>query len=230
MVETKQICKYCNKNFYRGENKLNIRGYGKVHIECYRKKLLEEYTEDYVNNRIEELIKDEKEKNTIKKEKQKKSKEKRDKEKNKLKLDRDKFINYIQETYEISSFTKYMFIKLSQINSGKYIGLNEPISYEDLLYMFKSKKEYLEKVYQNNYAKGKSFDSLSRFNYDLAIILSKYESYKRWKEKQNIIKANMDLEKKKNEEEIKIDYSNIIKQNKKDNNKVEIIDILDDIY
>lgn len=230
MVETKQICKYCNKNFYRGENKLSIRGYGKVHIECYRNKLLEEYTEDYVNNRIDELINKEREKNTLKREKQNKSKEKKDKEKIKLKLERDEFINYIQETYEISSFTKYMFIKLSQINNGKYGGLKEPISYKDLLYMFKSKKEYLEKVYQNNCAKGKNFDSLSRFNYDLAIILSKYESYKKWKEKQNIIKANMNLEKKKNEEEIKIDYSNIIKQNKKDNNKVEIVDILDDIY
>ena len=143
---------------------------------------------------------------------------------------KDKFFNYIQETYNISVIPKYTFIKLSKINNGEYKGLKEPISYEDLLLMFQKQYNNLNKLYQQNIVKGNTFDDLGRFNYDLAVILSKYDSFKKWKLKQQIHEA--DINKQKEEEnKISVDYTKIptdIKVQRED--EVDISDILDDIF
>lgn len=214
--------------FYVGEEKLNIQGYGKVHIECYKKKLLEEYTEDYVNERMKELVGKEKQKKEQRKQKNTIRKLKDENTKNKLDTDRTNFEDYIKFIYN-TDLPKVLYIKLSKIVNGTYKGLKEGISYEDLLHMFKSKQQLLDKTYQQNIAKGMEFKkNIDRLNYDLAIIINKYDSYKKWKEKQRIIQSEINNQIKKDKEEIKIDYSKI--NNKNENNDINIIDILDDIY
>ena len=85
-------------------------------------------------------------------------------------------------------------------------------------------------MYQQNIVKGNTFDNLGRFNYDLAVILAKYDSFKKWKLKQQIHEA--DINKQKEEEnKISVDYTKIptdIKVQRED--EVDISDILDDIF
>lgn len=140
-----------------------------------------------------------------------------------------RFITYIQETYDINSFNNYEYIKFAKIVNGTYKNMKEGISYEDLLLMFQKQYNNLNKIYMSNIAKGNKFtDGKSRFNYDLAIIINKYDSFKKWKQKQEILKAEI-KEKQQQENEVKIDYKNIkTENNSKD--EIDISDILDDIY
>lgn len=231
MKETKTKCKCCGEYFLYGEDRLVIQGFGKTHIECYKDKLLENYTEEYVNDRINELINMEKEKKENRKIKNTNRLKESNELKEKEKQSKEIFVEYIKNIYDMT-ITGYMYIKLANINSGKYKGLKEGISYDDLFYMFKSKYNELTKIYQNNIAKGFNFKSnADRFNYDLAIIINKYDSYKRWKEKQKIIQSEVEIQLNKDKEELKIDYSKISNNNKKENNNTyDIADILDDLY
>ncbi len=140
-----------------------------------------------------------------------------------------RFIKYIQETYDINSFSNYEYIKFAKIVNGTYKNMKEGISYEDLLLMFQKQYNNLNKIYMENISKGREFkDNKSRFNYDLAIIINKYDSFKKWKQKQEILKAEIQ-EKQKQENEVKIDYKNIkVENNSKD--EIDISSILDDIY
>lgn len=226
----KTKCKCCDKNFIRGEAKFKIKGYGTVHKECYRNKLLETYTEEYANNKINELMKIENEKKQKLKENATKRKLKDEKKKEEDDRNRIRFIEYIQDIYD-TSLQKATFIKLSKIVNGTYKGLKEGISYDDLYYMFNSKQNYLNKVYMNNISKGMTFKTgIDRFNYDLAIIVNKYDSYKQWKERQKIIQSDIELEKKQNEDNIKIDFKKINNKKENNSNEVDIADILDDLY
>ena len=49
---------------------------------------------------------------------------------------------------------------------------------------------YLLKVYDKNCRSGKTLEGMSRINYDMAIILSKYDSYLSWKERQKQAQAD----------------------------------------
>ncbi|HBJ1650883.1 TPA: hypothetical protein LA460_000102 [Clostridium botulinum] len=222
-------CKICDNKIHRNEQKLSIRGLGKVHVECYKQKLLKKYTVDYVDNKINTLIESEEYKKEQRKTKRTLKKQRLEQEVNKNKENFANFIEYIHNIYDIN-IPNILYIKLANITNGTYRGLKEPISYEDLLAMFISKQQYLSKIYQSNIAKGKQFNKpIDRFNYDLAIIINKYDSYKQWKEKQKIIQADIQIQNKKNKEEAIIDYDKINK-NRTVNNEVDIIDILEDIY
>ena len=98
--------------------------------------------------------------------------------------------------------------------------------------MFQTKQKMLNQIYQDNIRKGNEFESsYNRFCYDLAIILNKYDSYKKWKEKQKIIQAELKQKIEEENKEVKIDYSKIKADvNDKKEDELDIGDILDDIY
>jgi hypothetical protein len=220
-------CKLCDIEFKRNEDRLVITGIGDVHTKCYLKNLIEKYDEKYANKKIEELI----EKREEKKKKARINSLKNTEKQKDLKKERSLFIEYIQEIYDLT-IPKQLMIKLANINNGTYQGLKEPIVYEDLLYMFKTKQKMLNQIYQDNVRKGNNFNSnYNRFCYDLAIILNKYDGYKKWKEKQKIIQAELQKTIEEENKQIKIDYSKIkadIKE--KENDDLDIGDIIDDIY
>lgn len=220
-------CKLCDIEFKRNEDRLVIAGIGDVHTKCYLKNLSEKYDENYANKKIEELI----EKREARKKKARLNSLKNTEKKKDLKKERLLFIEYIQETYDLT-IPKQLMIKLANINNGTYQGLKEPIVYEDLLYMFKTKQKMLNQIYQDNVRKGNDFSSnYNRFCYDLAIILNKYDGYKKWKEKQKIIQAELQKTMEEENKQIKIDYSKIKADiNKEENDDLDIGDIIDDIY
>ena len=233
------ICKKCGNTIDNTNDMFSISGIGKVHIECWRKRLLEKYKNNIqkVNTEMEKLIekKRQKELKDIDKEKEEQIKKQHG-------LDRSKFFDYIIETYDIS-LPKYTITKISNINNGTQEGLKEGISYEDLLYMFKSKQKDLINIYQNNIKKGNSFrDNVQRFHYDLAVIVGKYDSYKKWKEKQKLNEIEQDNSKTQIEEQSKQKevFQNIYntqqgekqsKQNKvKTENEYNLEDMVDELY
>jgi hypothetical protein len=114
--------------------------------------------------------------------------------------------DWIFQNYEITLLPKYFYINLSKIAKGEYKGLAKPVPWADLLDMWQRKWSYLEKVHIKNEQQGKRIEGMARINYDLAIVLSKYDSYLKWK-------AESEAEQKKiieeHNESNKIDYSNI---------------------
>ena len=131
--------------------------------------------------------------------------------------------------YDISYFPQYFYIKMDSVYKGTMKNLNKPVPPEDLLDMWKQKRNYLDKVAEQNRKKGNEILGVNRVNYDLAILLSKYDSYLKWKEQQKIAIAELDESKKRSIE--KIEYTDVARPKRvgASNNKVDINSMLDEI-
>lgn len=224
-------CFICKREFDINEvDYLKDKNY--IEAECYiDKELKKGLSIDVIQEKIrvikeamkiEEDLKREKE---LEKEKNKLLAKQNEAERNK---NREDFLSYLREEYDVSSFSKLFYIKLAEINNGTYKGMSEGISYEDLLFMFKRKQTYLNKVNDKNKSIGKLIKGISRINYDLAIIIGLYDEYKEWKRKKSILQSSNEIAKEESNNTIQIDYSkiNTIKSSEED----DILDILDDIY
>ena len=81
-----------------------------------------------------------------------------------------------------------------------------------------------------NRQKGIEITGVNRVNYDLAILLSRYDAYLKWKEQQEIAVAEMNDSKKRCVE--KIEYTDVVRPaNVKHNNgtTIDINSMLDEI-
>lgn len=131
--------------------------------------------------------------------------------------------DYILEMYHISYFPKHFYVKLDSIYTGTYKNLNRPVPPEDLLDMWKQKRKYLNKVAEQNRQRGKELLGIDRVNYDLGILLSRYDAYLKWKEEQQIAIAEINDSKKRSVE--KIDYMDVVRPIVGKNNINKTIDI-----
>ena len=96
--------------------------------------------------------------------------------------------------------------------------------------MWKQKRNYLDKVAEQNQKKGMEISGVNRVNYDLAILLSRYDAYLKWREQQKIAVAETNESKKRSVE--RIEYTDVIRPNSnKQINKsdVDITSMLDEI-
>lgn len=91
--------------------------------------------------------------------------------------------DWIYMTYGVSYLSSRFFQKLESIYKGTFQRLNKPCPPEDLFDMWMQKKPYLDKVALRNQQKGMEMSTEQRINYDLAILLSKYDDYLAWKNK-----------------------------------------------
>lgn len=153
----------------------------------------------------------------------------------KMTIVKDQLYSFISDMYDISFFPKFFYIKMDSVYKGEYKGLKKPVPPEHLLDMWEQKKSYLLKIYERNRTHGKEIDGLQRVYYDLAILLSKYDSYLSWKDKQENVQ--MDEQERKRHA---VDFNNqkVVSRNIPNNNKVrnnvgnnniDINSILDDI-
>ena len=136
---------------------------------------------------------------------------------------------FLFDMYGISYFPKYFYIKMDSIYKGTMKNLSRPVPPEDLLDMWVQKKNYLDKVAEQNRKKGNEILGVNRVNYDLAILLTKYDSYLKWKEQQKIAIAEFDESKKRSID--KIEYTDVARPKRVSNtdNKVDINSMLDEI-
>jgi hypothetical protein len=142
---------------------------------------------------------------------------------------REQFYRWLQQSYGVVSIPTYFFVKIDSVLTGEYKGLTISIPLDDLFDMWKRKKQELDKIALNNKNKGKDMDNVARLQYDLAILVGKYDSYLKWKQNNKLIeqeKKEVDINNKN-----KIDYSKV---NKNENNVIKndelnIMDFIDDI-
>ena len=94
-------------------------------------------------------------------------------------VSKDNISRMIQNHYGVTLVPKYIYIKLDSVYKGTFKGLAVPIPPEDLYEMFQRKMPYLDKI-----AIKKKLSGVSRFNYDLAIVISKYDSFLKWRKEE----------------------------------------------
>ncbi len=137
------------------------------------------------------------------------------------------FTDWLYRQYEVSFLPKYFFINLNKVYKGTYKNLKRAVPVEDLWDMWQRKMPYLLKIHDRNKRMGKAIEGMARINYDMAIVLSKYDSYLAWKEQQ---KQALAEEQRKAEQQI--DYSKVVNAHNpisdKDE-KIHIDSILDEI-
>jgi hypothetical protein len=107
---------------------------------------------------------------------------------------RDKLCKLVMDLYDISYLPDSYFIRLTEINNGTYKKIKEPISNMDLYTMYSNQK-LIAKL--GNIALKKGISKEKRLYWDLAIVLSEYEGYKKWK--RNNISKNINIDKIKKE-------------------------------
>lgn len=102
-------------------------------------------------------------------------------------LYKDRFFMYLYDMYGVTTLPKIVFSRFDSINKGTYKGMKQGhpgIPYIDLLDMWQRKRHYLQKnaisMKKNNNGIEEPYKQIL---YDTAIIVSRYDSYCRWKQK-----------------------------------------------
>lgn len=230
-LKTNRKCTVCGEVFNILENDYIFFKNGMAEVNCYKDyKISKGKTEEIINIEIEEML------DVAKKDKEERIQKEIEKERNKARakskeLNRKKnlgnLIDYFTSTYNITYYPKFFYTKLAEINNGNYKGITEGIPYDDLLDMFKKKQGYLDKVAFNKSKVGKELNGISRINYDLAVLISKYDEYLSWKNKQKVIENSIQIQ-KEDKDKIKIDYKEI--RQVKEDAGLDVSDIINDIF
>lgn len=158
----------------------------KLSIKRYKNKTYEDFINE-ANKKIEQSL------NYIQRYLYIKNEKEKEKEEKAIKFNRKKLTNYLMEKYEITSFPKYFYIKLDNIYKGLNKNQSKPVLPEHLYDMWTRKQNYLDKIYIKNKNKGKLMDSYTRVNYDLAILLTKYDDYLKWLNKQKTFEEEKEI-------------------------------------
>lgn len=82
---------------------------------------------------------------------------------------------YFQQKYDIVLIPNQFFMKMESIFDGSFNGLRQPIPPEHILDMFQRGDVILSSIFYKNKIEG-----ISKLNYDLAVLLGKYEKYLEW--------------------------------------------------
>ncbi len=140
------------------------------------------------------------------------------------KAKRLQFTDWLYRQYEVSFLPKYFFMNLDKVYKGTYKNLTKPVPVDDLWDMWQRKMPYLLKVYDKNKRSGKIMEGVSRINYDLAIVLSKYDSYLAWKDQQMQALAQNESNTSQS-----IDYKKMASSPIRKNSEIDINEIIDEI-
>ena len=133
---------------------------------------------------------------------------------------KDKLCWFLLEEYDVNSLPSYMYTKFDAITKGSYKLMKKGIPYNELLDMWQRKIKVFKKRKGRN-----QYEPLQLMNYDLEILLSKYDSYKKWKEKEKIYQEQSTLEIEKIKQSSVITKSLSTSSSKNDN----IDDEMDDM-
>ncbi|MED3562392.1 hypothetical protein [Bacillus xiapuensis] len=176
------------------------------HVECYvqhlmkRKKMGEMEARDKLNVQLEKVQKELKEME-----------------------DKDRFYKWIMNFYD-TALPAYFCTKISEIISGQYEKVNEPIPYTTLLDIYEMMATFLNKNAFNKSFKNKG----QRMNYDLAVVLGKYGDYKSYKERMKNEQDKVEITKEALDDQNKINHV-LKKKNEQDDEGFNLSDVLEDI-
>lgn len=95
-------------------------------------------------------------------------------------VSKDALYDYLDAYYSPSFVPKKFYEKMASIFDGTYKGLKVPVPPEDLLDMLQQKQSYLEKQAIKKWGDNPP-EPMSRINYDIAIVISRYDRYLAWR-------------------------------------------------
>ena len=116
----------------------------------------------------------------------------------KLAVVKENVFNFIKDAYDITIIPTTVWQKLSNIYNGTFKGMTYGIPPEHLLDMWERKIDMLNGIANRNNTKGRTMNVDQRINYDLSVLVNKYDSYLKWLEKQKILEAEKEIEKNEN--------------------------------
>jgi hypothetical protein len=148
-------------------------------------------------------------------------------------IERDEIFKFIRDNYNLTIIPTIVWQKLKNIYSGTFKGMSIGIPPCDLLDMWKRKINMLNGIAKNNEIKGIYMQPEQRVNYDLTILINKYDSYLRWKEKQKILEIEKESHIEQNIVNQSIGYINFNNKNKQNDiqeNRNDISNLVDDIF
>ena len=145
----------------------------------------------------------------------------------KLAVAKENVFNFIKDAYDITIIPTTVWQKLSNIYNGTFKGMTYGIPPEHLLDMWERKIDMLNGIANRNNTKGRTMNVDQRINYDLSVLVNKYDSYLKWLEKQKILEAEKEIEKNENIVGKTIGY---VVQKAEKNNSDDISDLVDDIF
>ncbi len=135
---------------------------------------------------------------------------------------------FIRDNYDISIIPTTVWEKLKGIYNGSFKDIGTRIPPSDLLDMWKRKIDMLNGITKQLELNGKHLAPEDKLAYDLSVLVNKYDSYLRWKEKQKILEAEKENTTTQNIVGQSIGYSNVQQNNQ--NNTDDITDLVDDIF
>ena len=141
-------------------------------------------------------------------------------------FDESDLCSFLRDEYNI---VKLPWTKIKDVINGTSKKIDVPISASELLDMWERKIDYLRSSNQKLISQSnKVITPELLVLYDLSILINKYDSYLRWKEKQKILEAEKETEKSQNIVSQSIGYTNVSKDSKADTD--DISDLVDDIF
>lgn len=143
---------------------------------------------------------------------------------------KDDIFEFIQAHYDIKVVPKKIFTKLSDIYNGTYRGLTCCIPPEDILDMWKRKMDYLNRVRAKNITLGNNMDVAQQVSYDISVLINKYDSYLKWKEKNKIIEQEVNKVHKDILKTVDLDKLSKMAQNQKKEDEDDIDSLLEELF
>jgi hypothetical protein len=143
---------------------------------------------------------------------------------------KDDIFKFIITNYDIKVVPKSIFTKLSDIYNGTYKGLACCIPPEDLLDMWKQKMDYLIKVRARNITLGKEMEAWQQVNYDISVLINKYDSYLKWKERNRIIEQDVNKVHEDILKTVDLDKLSKIAQKRHEEDEEDIDSLLDELF
>lgn len=121
------------------------------------------------------------------------------------KISRDELYHFLIKEYDLKVFPNQLFPRLEQVHTGQYKNLLEPISPEDLVYMWKTKINTLNKIARKKVSEGKVFkDEYTRLCWDLSCLIQWYDKYKKWKQEQELLVEEQRISLERNKKDDKL--------------------------
>lgn len=210
-IQIKRRCPYCKKDFYINRNNVSEAIYYKkrtYHDGCWQKK----YADKSDDNAFSAL--------------QKESCKHFSDE-----IAKKEVVRFIFSAYDIKTIPTNVWSKLNAFYTGEYPGMSVCIPPEHLYDMWQRKIGLLNKIADSNKSKGKHVAQGLRINYDLSVLLNKYDSYLNWLEKQKILEA--EARKKIKDDKLRMDMNIFISKSKEKDCKAmddSLEDLVDDIF
>lgn len=145
-------------------------------------------------------------------------------------LTKDEIYQFMLANYDVKVIPTSIFNKLEDIYHGRWRGLACCIPPEDLLDMWQRKMDYLTKVKMRNITLGKEMDGAKQINYDISVLINKYDSYLKWKEQNKIIEQETNKVHTEILKTVDLDKLSKITQNHQKEEEDDMDALLDELF